>query len=176
MSTRRPDSRRRPPARPGGSIGAGATMRTIVGALVVLAVAFASPIHLWLAHHGDHAAGHGTSAALELVAGLDHDHHDHHHGGGHGHHHHDHGHDHAHRHGASTDTCDSGHDHSGPCQDPVEDCDLCLALSFSTPFLGATVEVPGAFVGVEMAATFEGTTRDIWGPATAASRGPPRHA
>lgn len=174
MNHRRPDSHRRTPAHLGGRRSFGRSTRSVVGAVVMLAMAFASPIHLWLAHHGDHggdhAAGHGTSAAVELVAGLDHDHHGHHHGGGHGHHHHDHGHE------SSAETCDSGHDHSGPCQDPVEDCDLCLALSFSTPFLGATVEIPGAFVGVEMAATFEGTTRDIWGPATAASRGPPRRA
>lgn len=145
-------------------------MRTIVGALVVLAVAFASPTHLWLAHHGDPAAGHGALATIELVAGPGHcrgHHHPHHDGGGHAHHH---------EQAAAADSCDTGHDHPGPCSDPVEDCDLCLALSFATPFFGGTVEVPGAFVGGEMAASFEGTTRDIWGPATATSRGPPRRA
>ncbi len=171
MTPRRPNLARRSPVLSAGVASAGRSMRavtrTVVGAIVVLAVAFGGPVHLWLAHGGEgHAAGPvagpGTASASCTHAG--------HHG-----HRHTHPHDHvAHAGGEGHDH--GGHDHPGPCQDPVEECDLCLAISFSAPLLAATVEVPGATAEVEMAAFFRGTSRDIWGPATASSRGPPRRA
>lgn len=176
MRSRRPGSNRRSPARSGGVVTSGRTTRAVLGFLVVLAVALGGPIHLWLSH-GSHAGG---SSAVEFVAV--HDHHPHHDHGHHDHHdHHDHhGHDHhgdsGHRSIASEDGCEGGHDHSGPCHERVEDCDLCLAISFSSPLLSATIDVPGAFVRGESPASFVGTSRDIWGPATATGRGPPRRA
>ena len=137
--------------------------RRWIGAIVVLAIAFGGPLHLWLSH----GEGHVVWPETELVVVHD-DHHGH---GGHCHQHRDH-----HAHHGELSTCESGDDHSGPCQDPVEECDLCLAVSFSAPFLSATIEIPQATTASEPATSFVGTTRDVWGPATATRRGPPRRA
>lgn len=129
---------------------AGGGVELVAAVVAVLAIVFAAPAHQFLVHGPLDVV---ESTPAETVV----------HGCGHAHH--GCGHDHG---PAAPDT-----EVPAPCDGDAGDCDTCTLLAGSPTW--ATPEVgdhprpaPAGFVVLD-----RGTSRDIWGPSDATSRGPP---
>ncbi len=129
----------------------GGGVEVLASVIATIAIVFAAPTHQFLVH--GHAPVTESAPVASVVHSCGHAHHDC------GHHHHA---------PATTDT-----DVPAPCDGDGGDCDTCTLLAGSPTW--STAEsgdhprpVPAGFVVLD-----RGTTRDVWDPSDATSRGPP---
>lgn len=131
----------------------GGRVADLAGLVAVLAIVLAAPTHQFLAH--GHASPAKAVQAAEADSGCGHAHHgcgDHHHAG----------------------PAAPGTDAPAPCDHDGEGCDTCTLLAgsptWSSPEMGDHPRPePSGIVFLH-----RGTTREIWDPSEATSRGPPR--
>lgn len=128
----------------------------LIGVMAVLAMVFAGPSHLWLAHGGDHHQHGAEQASLSSCRG-------HHHAcGGHGH-------------ADIEDPIESAEDQQdpSPCDSTTDDCDTCIAIGAAKPIeLAETLDL-GEFRFAELSPAVDESFRHDRRPVSGAPRGPP---